>query len=302
MQITQSELDNVVIPQNYVLLRLPQTYDDLRNYQYYKQFGETKIHVKTDVNFGGSAFDTPRIGTVVKNPERLFFWTPPEKEYFAHIDPLPSDSRNIRNSLPHQTQIETRPGDIVICDYMGIKLALGKLVHRDHNSDDVDYYVVNQTVYVRVRYDNLLVALRDDEIICLNGVTICSTIKKEIDTQFATPDFAIVDDPKNPGQLTTKPNDLNEKHLKRVMYCGSCNTDYIDNYLVKGAHYTDCDGLVPGDTVYHRSSTPKMLNKWHDLAREIEILGGERYVGFLEEIQDAVYLYRKSIYGARGKV
>lgn len=301
MQITQDELDRIVIPYNYVLLRLPQTYDDLRHYQYEKDLGGDKsIKVKTDTNFGGSAFDTPRIGMVVKNPESLFFWIPSDREYFAHRDPSPEESRNIRNSLPHKTEIETQVGDIVICDYMGIKLALGKLIHRDHNTDDQDYYRVGETVYVRVRYDNLLVAMRGGHIYCLNGSVIASKVRKEIETGMEIPDFCIVDDPQNPGEFITKPNeDIYEKNLKEVVYCGSCNTDYIDNYLVKDVYFTDADGLAQGDIVIHKSSTPKMLNKWHDLARDISILGGERYIPFIEKIQDTVYLYRKSIYGVK---
>jgi hypothetical protein len=233
-----------------------------------------------DTNYSFTAFDTGRISKVIRVPERLYFFKPQDSD-FAYRTPTVEDSRNMQRSMPHLTDIEIRPGDIAVSDYLGVKMALGRLIHRDHNSDESSWFRVEEDVYILLRYDNILFVIRDGSVICLNGNVICKPVKKEVETSLVLPKVEF------------------EKNIKEVLYCGSCNRGYLDNFVVKGCSVGDADGFDQGDIIIHKGHTPKVLNEWHDITRDIELLGGGDQGKLVEELKDSVYLCRKNILGIK---
>lgn len=144
-------ISNIVIPQNNVLVKLPSAYSKMLH-------NEVKIG-SFDVNTSYElAMHTPRYGELVCNPERLYFGI---------------------GGMSWETSIQTQVGDTVWFNYLICLMALGRLANPVSKSDEENYVICGDDIYVILPYEGLVVAKRGEQVICLNGYVMGIQIKEE---------------------------------------------------------------------------------------------------------------------------
>lgn len=122
-------------------------------------------------------------------------------------------------TLQWDTDMELREGDTVIFNYLAVKNA-------------IDMGQAFGDGVVAMPYDSIYTAIRNDEIICVNGYIIVEPEQERIVTDLFVPDNAV--------ELS--------KQIGRVLYAGVPNKGYRIDVLVNG--YTSPDNPVKvGDRV-----------------------------------------------------
>lgn len=192
MILTQQEIDKARIPWNYCLIKLPQSYSVMLHNHYEHQLGNTKIVIDTSFD---PATHAPRWGMIVKNPENLLY------------------KKLERESCGWETTIETVEGDLVYFDYWSCLQALGKLANPSLPGESPKWFKVGDDLYVLIRYDALVMTVRDDKVICLNGNVVLRPyiVEKKSDLIL-------------PAHMKHK----EEKLIGEVLYVGKHNTAYLD--------------------------------------------------------------------------
>lgn len=148
-------------------------------------------------------------GEVVAVPEKLFYSTRPDSV----------------TSMDWLTDMELQVGDVIIYNYLAVKNAL----HMKH--------FIDQDV-VCIPYDKIYVAIRNGEIICINGNILVEPEDEYIQSTLHIPDNAI-----------TK-----SKQLGRVIHAGKPNRQYRAYVINFGIESGDT-AVKPGD---------RILFNWND--------------------------------------
>lgn len=179
-----------------------------------KPFPSDEIRLKTgeklylDVRFE-EYLNAKTAGEVVGVPEKLVYNTDPESF----------------NSMEWDTDMELQVGDVIIYNYLAVKNAL-------HMKQFID----SETVCIP--YDKIYVAIRDGEIICINGNILVEPEEEVVNTFLEVPDNAKV----------------KSKQLGRVVHAGKPNRQYRAYAINFGIKSGD-DPVKPGD---------RILFNWND--------------------------------------
>lgn len=122
-------------------------------------------------------------------------------------------------SLPWDTDMELKVGDVVVYNYLAVK-----------NATDMGFVFGDGAI--ALPYDSIYAAIRNDQVICINGFILVEPEKERIVTDLFVPDNA---------------QDLS-KQIGTVVYAGTPNRGYKIDVLVNG--YTSPDDRVSvGDRV-----------------------------------------------------
>ena len=205
MKLTANEIHSAKVPWNYCLIKLPQSYLTMLHNHYEYKAGNTSIMI--DTSFDPATY-APRWGMVVKNPENLLY------------------KRGVAESMGWKTKVETIPGDLVYFDYFSCLQALGKLANPSLAGENPHWYQSDNDLYVLIRYDSLIMAVREDRVVCLNGNVVLRPSVKHIKTRLLLPKF-----------LQKKEEEL----VGEVVYSGTPNEEYLDGVR-------DAKGIATGDT------------------------------------------------------
>lgn len=141
-------IKNLTIPHTYVLVKMMRSNDEIF-------IGDFKAWLNT--NFEQEKHQSV-FGEVVKVPENLFFLGSADQ---ARYNP---------KCMPWECEMELQVGDKVVIDYIEAQTAMGE----GHNNKAnprflVDYSRQDKEWYCFIPYQHCLVAVRDEEIIPLNG-------------------------------------------------------------------------------------------------------------------------------------
>lgn len=126
-------------------------------------------------------------------------------------------------SLQYDTDLEVQVGDTVIFHYLT----------RDANVRDGRILTINDEEYFQIRYDRLFCAIRNDEIIMLNGTLIVEADREELESEF----------------LITQHTNKKSQTRGVVRYAGSPLKGYRD-FPDDGG---DLDEVAVGDHIIFRS-------------------------------------------------
>lgn len=129
-------------------------------------------------------------GEVVAVPEKLVYNTDPD-----------------RYSLEWDTDMELQVGDVIIYNYLAVKNSM-------HMKQFIDHEVVC------IPYDKIYVAIRGEEIICINGNILVEPEDEFVDTFLHVPENA----------------KIKSKQIGRVAYAGKPNRQYrayVINFGIK---------------------------------------------------------------------
>jgi co-chaperonin GroES (HSP10) len=220
MILTQPEIDRIVIPCNWCLIKLPQPYSDaLHNHVKYQLTKDVNINIDSSFD---PAVHAPRCGILIKNPKSLVY----EKGH--------------RDTMGWKCSIDTKEGDFVYFDYLACLTALGKLANPALPGEHPTWIRCENDLYVLLRYDALVLAMREatGEVIPLNGQVVLEPCTKEIESTLIIPDHLkkVVD------------------HLKcKVVFVGKANEEYLDDVI-------DADGLSKDDAVIIKNYMIRMEN------------------------------------------
>ena len=159
-----------------------------------KPFPSDEIRLKTgeklylDVRFE-EYLNAQTAGEVVSVPEKLVYSTKTEAPVTTEWD----------------TDMELKVGDVVVFNYLAVKNSLGS-----------GYWIDKDTVCIP--YDKIYVALRQGEVICINGIIIVEPEVENTLTSLIIPDNA----------------KLKSKQVGRVVYAGKPNRGYRKEHLFTG--------------------------------------------------------------------
>lgn len=134
----------------------------LNNYVLIKLYSTDKIKTKSGLEFiaplprfqNNEEEYKPLRGEVVKVPERLIF------------------IQGNHAQMPWDCDMELQVGDDVIIKRPALSMALGN----DHPS----FYIENGDLFVLIKYNELVCAIRNKQIIMLNGFLLVEPIEKEL--------------------------------------------------------------------------------------------------------------------------
>ncbi len=204
---------------DYVLIKLDIKYEDLIS-----MHRKTKSGLLIDASYSQSDY-VPRRGEVISVCDKLIY-----------------DKKNIFNgSMLWKTDIEVKPGDIVIGQYLNILMALGEYGNPTYDKKQANTYVnLNGEVGIFLKYSHLVLAIRKGEIIMLNG-----RILVEPDNINLSTDKLYV-----PEQLS--------KTKGTIRYLGSLNKEYA---------YDKTDDLYPyavGDKIQFKHNNAIYVEGWND--------------------------------------
>jgi hypothetical protein len=157
-------LENVKIPQNHVIVKLPDTYKMMLN----NEVSIRGISIKTHFE---PATHAPRYGTVAVVPEKLVFGV---------------------GGMGWKTDMEVQAGDTVWFNYLICLMALGKLLNPHYTNPEKNYIIVGEDIYVILPYEGLIVAKRGGDVICLNSYVIG-------EQQYEAQSNIIITEPKKTG-------------------------------------------------------------------------------------------------------
>lgn len=142
-------------------------------------------------------------GEVVAVPEKLNYNINPESTA----------------SLEWDTDMELQVGDVIIYNYLAIKTAL-------HMKQFIDQDIIC------IPYDKIYVAIRNEEVICINGTILVEPEEEIVNTFLDVPDNAI-----------TK-----SKQIGRVVHAGKPNRQYRV-FAINFGIYSGDDPVSVGDRV-----------------------------------------------------
>jgi hypothetical protein len=145
-------IENIRISENNVLIKLPDTYRMMLN-------NEIDIRGISIITKFEPSYYAPRYGTVVVVPNRLRFGV---------------------GGMSWKTDMEVRVGDTVWFNYLVCLMALGRLLNPVYRSDETRYYTCGEDIYVLLPYESLIVAKRENQIICLNSYVIGKQVTKKV--------------------------------------------------------------------------------------------------------------------------
>jgi co-chaperonin GroES (HSP10) len=153
MRISREELSKMVAMTNVIVVK-----PELLGVNEKKLENGIKLYLETSYS--------PEIwinvwGKVIKNPLSLFY-------HFPH-----------ENSLGWKTDIETKEGDYVLYNFVSAAQALGKLYNPLHESDDSRWFFCEEELYLFLRYDDIFLAKREDEIVMMNGFIMVEALDEE---------------------------------------------------------------------------------------------------------------------------
>jgi hypothetical protein len=173
IELTKQELDNLRPISNKVLLKLMKKVGDkLIGFDAEKVVktidGEKVIHL--DVTFEPEWMMDLK-AEVVRNPTSLYF----------------NDVSDRQGSMPWDTEIETMKGDVVHVEHFVIQQVFGI-------GQPVDYgncFTCEGHIYILCDYSRIYIAIRDGQIIPLNGYVAGVHCKEEINTTLIVPDTVL---------------------------------------------------------------------------------------------------------------
>ena len=206
MELTRSELERLRPTSNNVLIKC-----DRASYM-----GSTRPSgiVLPLTPFGNSPMcEVGCWGYVIQNPSKLFY----NREY-------PDES------MAWLTDIETIAGDRVLYNYHSAYTALGKLADPVNAESNPSYITCGEDLYILLRYSDIILAKRDEELVMFNGYILCEPIGEEKLSAF-----------KNiilPDHMRDR---MSYKYAK-VYKLGSRNKEYLNE-----AYCPDGDELKEGD-------------------------------------------------------
>ena len=164
IKLTKQEFDNMRMNTNYVLIKP----DRLSNDEFITN-GGLKLyieirgeHIEEHINVWG---------TVIKSPSGL---------YYENLE---------QGSLPWYTELEIEDGDKVLYDFVAASQCLAKLYDKEYEGDDGGrYFFYEGELYMFLRYSDLQLIKREDEITMLNGYVLISPVYEKINSSIFMPD------------------------------------------------------------------------------------------------------------------
>jgi co-chaperonin GroES (HSP10) len=147
-------------------------------------------------------------GTVVRTPMKLTF-----------------DKKDPHHTMDWKTEIELQEGDDIIYHYLSAANAVG----------DGEYIDCEGEIYFLIRYDQIFVAKRGEDVIPVNGFILVEPMAEDVKL--------------NHGLIL--PDYLKERKDSKkgiVKYIGSCNQAYLPDAW---ANVVDQDNIRPGDLVVY---------------------------------------------------
>lgn len=149
-------------------------------------------------------------GTLVAQPEELYY------------------NKSYTDYMPWETAIETKPGDTVWFEYMA--------------SVNCDVLVWGKRRFYVLKYSDLYVAKRGEEIIPLNGFCLCEPIKEFHDSK-----------------LAEGVTDRYRTDVAIVRHIGRPNDNYLPTDNLYGTYFNDKIDVQEGDEVILRRGYPLSL-------------------------------------------
>jgi len=161
--IIKEKVKNIRAGINKVVVRLNELNDSIELKSGLKLFLETKYEPANHVQI---------IGTVVGLPSRLYF-----------------NEKDLQRTMPHETTMDLKPNDTVYIDYFAVIQALADKYDIAAAYPDPKWFEINGSLHVVVDYHNIYFALRNNQIIPLNGYCIARDIIVEEKADIDLPEY-----------------------------------------------------------------------------------------------------------------
>ena len=153
MKLTREELNRIKCISNFCLIR-----PDVLGNDSYEISGGIKIYLD-NVAHPENAINV--WGTIIKNPATLSYKNCTE------------------GTMPWETTIETKEGDHVLYDFVTAAQALGKLYDKSYEYDDNKYLLCGDDLYILMKYSDIFLVKKDEEITMLNGFILIEPVDEE---------------------------------------------------------------------------------------------------------------------------
>ena len=175
----------------------------------------TRAHNELDMSNGEKLFIDPSFDKEKHAPTSGVVVNVPEKLYFG---------RNQSNTNEYDVDMELQVGDTIVFHFLTYQTCI----------DRKWFMVLDNELYLMVKYDCIFIARRKDKVIPINGWVVVEPLVETIETTIELPDHI-----KNKSSLT--------KGI--VKYLGSPVRNYSWDFDHKSKYGADTDEIKVGDTV-----------------------------------------------------
>ncbi|HEU5292935.1 MAG TPA: hypothetical protein VFU05_19950 [Cyclobacteriaceae bacterium] len=156
--------NQITIPSNFVLIKPDKDFTEY-------VVGQLRLEIGNDATSRAAVQKWSVQGEVVKVPESLFYYYDEQMKYngWQSIDYM---SRKRNASLVYKTEIEVKPGDRVVFDY---------LQQMEVRKEQGWFEDESGQMYYLIKYDSIIAIIDGDDLMPVNGHVIIEETKSEVE-------------------------------------------------------------------------------------------------------------------------